>query len=82
MTFANFYTPRQSGRGANNSGGSKGWWVAGIIAAVLLLGNSCSSSDSWRMGVDGNGYRVTCMDGTTSLSGGKQGACSQHGGVR
>jgi hypothetical protein len=36
----------------------------------------------WRMGIDGDGYRVTCQDGTVSLSGGEPGACSQHGGVR
>jgi hypothetical protein len=36
----------------------------------------------WGMENDGDGYRVTCQDGTVSLSGGKPGACSQHGGVR
>lgn len=35
----------------------------------------------WDMGVDGDGYAVRCSDGETSLSGGKQGACSGHGGV-
>jgi hypothetical protein len=30
----------------------------------------------------GNGYAVTCADGTISHSGGIQGACSHHGGVR
>jgi len=30
----------------------------------------------------GNGYAVTCGDGTTSHAGGRQGACSHHGGVR
>lgn len=29
----------------------------------------------------GSGYRVRCNDGTVSQSGGKQGACSHHGGV-
>lgn len=29
----------------------------------------------------GNGYAVTCADGSTSHSGGIQGACSHHGGV-
>ncbi len=29
----------------------------------------------------GNGYPVTCADGTVSDSGGIQGACSHHGGV-
>ena len=30
----------------------------------------------------GTGYMVFCNDGTVSYSGGKQGACSWHGGVR
>jgi hypothetical protein len=30
----------------------------------------------------GNGYTVTCLDGSISHSGGIQGACSHHGGVR
>lgn len=29
----------------------------------------------------GNGYRVMCSDGTFSNAGGRQGACSHHGGV-
>jgi hypothetical protein len=29
----------------------------------------------------GGGYATLCNDGTTSMSGGKQGACSWHGGV-
>lgn len=29
----------------------------------------------------GSGYTVTCADGTRSDAGGKQGACSHHGGV-
>ena len=28
----------------------------------------------------GNGSQVTCNDGTTSYAGGRQGACSHHGG--
>jgi hypothetical protein len=31
---------------------------------------------------EGDGYRVQCEDGTYSQSGGIQGACSHHGGVR
>ena len=31
---------------------------------------------------NGRGYRVLCADGTYSQSGGIQGACSHHGGVR
>lgn len=33
-------------------------------------------------GSTGGGYRVQCSDGSFSNSGGKQGACSHHGGVR
>jgi hypothetical protein len=31
---------------------------------------------------NGTGYMVDCQDGMYSMSGGRQGACSQHGGVR
>lgn len=37
--------------------------------------------DDWAIGIDGTGYRVQCADGTWSMSGGHQGACSHHGGV-
>jgi hypothetical protein len=37
---------------------------------------------TWEMGDDGFGNTVKCVDGTISRSGGVQGACSQHGGVR
>lgn len=65
---------------------SAGWIVFWIVLALIVFG-SCSAGGSgryndWQMGVDGDGYRVTCEDGTTSLSGGKPGACSHHGGVR
>lgn len=33
-------------------------------------------------GSSSGGSTVTCIDGSTSQSGGKQGACSHHGGVR
>lgn len=33
-------------------------------------------------GSSGSGYNVTCADGWVSSSGGKQGACSHHGGIR
>lgn len=33
-------------------------------------------------GSTGSGYRVVCADGSVSHSGGKQGACSHHGGLR
>lgn len=57
--------------------------VIGIFLAIVVLVRGCEArQDFWRMGVDGNGYRVVCEDGTVSMSGGNQGACSQHGGVR
>lgn len=57
-------------------------WIVGVVVLLIIL-VSCSSAASrwWQMGVDGNGYEVTCNDGTRSLSGGIQGACSHHGGV-
>jgi len=85
MNYASYYKPRPGGRGTTPVGGGAGGrvgWVIGVIVGVLILGNSCSGSNTWRMGVDGSGQSVTCQDGTTSLSGDKQGACSQHGGVR
>ena len=33
-------------------------------------------------GSGASGHNVTCADGSVSSSGGKQGACSHHGGVR
>ncbi|MGP5220544.1 hypothetical protein [Arthrobacter rhombi] len=35
-----------------------------------------------RNGTTGGGYLINCADGTTSHAGGKQGACSWHGGTR
>lgn len=70
--------------GELTSTGSKsraGWIVAGIIGVLIMLA-ACGGPGGWRMGVDGNGYDVTCNDGTSSRSGGIQGACSHHGGVR
>jgi hypothetical protein len=62
---------------------SLGKWVVGIIIAlVLIFGFQSCGNHGWRMGVDGNGYQVTCQDGTISMSGGIQGACSHHGGVQ
>ena len=58
-------------------------WVAVVIALLaLFVFSSCAANNSWQMGVDGNGYTVYCEDGTISKSGGIQGACSHHGGVR
>ena len=62
---------------------SVGKWVIGFIIFIVVIASfqSCSNR-GWQMGVDGNGYQVTCQDGTTSMSGGIQGACSHHGGVQ
>ena len=64
------------------SGGKKFLIIACTVIAVSLMFQSCGVNRGWQMGVDGNGYQVTCVDGATSMSGGKQGACSHHGGVR
>lgn len=45
-------------------------------------GGFCSSHDCIGNYGNGNGSRVQCEDGTYSHSGGIQGACSYHGGVR
>ena len=62
---------------------SKYFWplLISIGIAALIAFQSCESR-GWQMGVDGNGYQVTCKDGTISMSGGIQGACSQHGGIQ
>ena len=47
------------------------------------------TASPWRTGLEiapptwggGAGYAVTCSDGSTSNSGGRQGACSHHGGI-
>lgn len=48
--------------------------VSGLMAS--LPGSSGASRGS-----GGSGYEVSCSDGWTSSSGGKQGACSHHGGM-
>lgn len=82
------HTPRAESRisvepqpGTPASSASK--WVIGIVVAiVLIVGLQSCENRGWQMGVDGNGYQVTCQDGTISMSGGIQGACSHHGGVK
>ncbi|MEI7889677.1 MAG: hypothetical protein WCI34_05145 [Actinomycetes bacterium] len=44
-------------------------------------GGGTDSYGSQGMIPGGSGYMVICRDGTVSSSGGKQGACSWHGGV-
>ncbi len=46
------------------------------VALVLLLWATVSLLPQER------GYRVVCADGWVSYSGGIQGACSDHGGIR
>lgn len=77
--------PRTASRSSASERSKVPTWlvVIGIYLAIVVLVRGCEAQqDLWRMGVDGNGYRVVCEDGTVSMSGGKQGACSQHGGVR
>lgn len=49
--------------------------VRHLLAAVPASSGGSSGSG-------GSGYNVVCADGWVSSSGGKQGACSHHGGVR
>lgn len=60
-----------------------------IIAAGWLVSHPGGSpqppggsGDTYGGGPQYNGYVVTCRDGWISNSGGVQGACSGHGGVR
>lgn len=66
---------------APTSSASK-WLIGIVVAIVLIVGLQSCENRGWQMGVDGNGYQVTCQDGTISMSGGIQGACSHHGGVQ
>jgi hypothetical protein len=65
-------------------GGSGTVPPSNVLETGWQSGNSDvgGNDNDWQMGVDGTGYSVTCQDGSTSLSGGRQGACSHHGGVR
>lgn len=61
--------------------------VLAIIVAGWLVSNpsdrpSGRSDGPYNGGPQYNGYVVTCRDGWISHSGGIQGACSGHGGVR
>lgn len=44
-------------------------------------GTVCSYFDCIANFYNGSGYMVECSDGTYSMSGGRRGACSYHGGV-
>jgi len=71
------------------------WWLAGVAVAALAVGGWATSAHptgslpSATLSVDSggpggpqfNGYVVVCADGWISHSGGRQGACSGHGGI-
>lgn len=63
--------PKQPRGGIENSG-KKLLMAIVLILVGLFLFNSCQSN-GWQMGVDGDGYRVQCEDGTWSNSGENQG---------
>jgi len=48
-----------------------------VVAPNLIAPNNGGGG-----GAQFNGYVVTCADGWISHSGGRQGACSHHGGIR
>jgi len=52
-------------------------WALVTLFAFISFFNSATNSPN-----QGNGYEVTCVDGSISYSGGIQGACSHHGGER
>lgn len=59
-------------------------WPADLHMPPIVRG----TASPWRTGLEiapptwgANGYRVTCSDGSSSYSGGRQGACSYHGGI-
>ena len=85
----NFKAPESTRPGASGAApevparqkGFKWVWVVIALIIALLIFGGCGSG-GWQMGRDGDGYRVQCVDGAWSNSGGKSGACSWHGGVR
>ena len=54
--------------------------IVALVGCVTLAG-CVGGYPTWRAGVDGDGSRVQCGDGTWSNSGGNSGACSGHGGA-
>ena len=76
------YVDKPTGPANGTSASTATKWLLGIVISLVIIFSlqSCGNR-GWQMGVDGNGYKVTCRDGTISMSGGIQGACSQHGGV-
>jgi hypothetical protein len=61
-------------------GGESGNIYSGTDAGGYDGSGASGSSTGTDLG-SGNGYTVTCADGSISHSGGIQGACSHHGGV-
>jgi hypothetical protein len=61
-------------------GGESGTIYSGTDAGSSYGDESTGSGTGSDLG-QGNGYTVTCADGSISHSGGIQGACSHHGGV-
>ena len=53
------------------------WGAMGVVVVLALSG--CSANNQ-APADDQTGTVVTCNDGTTSQAGGRQGACSHHGG--
>jgi plastocyanin len=60
----------------------KHYWMSGVSP----LGDDQGSGYGGAVGnggfQSGTGYAVVCADGWLSYSGGRQGACSHHGGIR
>jgi len=62
--------------------GRSPWIVRNWWAFPLIAGLSFGTVKAVQFVNNNSGYAVTCNDGAISHSGGKQGACSRHGGVR
>lgn len=71
-----------SGSGTSDGYSSYGGSSSSGYAGSPGTGNSNRYTSPYSGGSSGGGYRVQCNDGTYSNSGGKQGACSWHGGTR
>ena len=56
-------------------------WVC-IIGVFGLFTHSCGGPGSSGGANPSGGSAVTCNDGSVSMAGGRQGACSHHGGER
>src|SRR5207248_3805611 len=54
---------------------ARNWWTIPLIGGLTFGGIALAKN------LKTSGYDVTCADGTISHLGGKQGACSHHGGI-